>query len=271
MRPTIVVIGAGGMGLAIARRQGGGRRVLLADYSQQALDSASAILESEGFEVVTSVVDVSSWESMTDLAQVAASLGADQLAHTAGLSPVQASAQQILEVDLFGVINSLVALEPVLAPGGAGVVIASMAGTVCALDPQVESTMQHASVAELRAHPMLDPAILSSGAAYGIAKRGAQLRVRVASAPWARRGLRINSVSPGVISTPMGRQELAASGDAMESIVSGSALGRLGNATEIANATAFLLSADASFVTGTDLLVDGGAIAAGSIPPKRGE
>jgi NAD(P)-dependent dehydrogenase (short-subunit alcohol dehydrogenase family) len=186
--------------------------------------------------------------------------------HTAGLSPVQASIEAILRVDLLGVAHTLEEFAPLMAPGGAGVVISSMAGTMFQghLGAEVERALATAPTGELLGLPALQPeAIGDPGTAYGVAKRANQLRVQGASRAWGERGARINSISPGIISTSMGQQELAGpSGDFMRLMVERSATQRLGNAADIANVTAFLLGSESSFVTGTDLLVDGGVVAA---------
>ena len=263
-REVLTVIGVGGMGQAIARRLGSGKTVLLADYNEAALASVAESLSSDGHDVECRGVDVASAESVHGLAEYAAALGdVKQVAHTAGLSPGQASAEAILAVDLLGVALVLAAFGEIVAPGGAGVVIASMAGHLMPpLTAERERALAHNPPGELL-HLDFISRITEPNFAYPIAKQANHLRVRAASAHWGRRGARINSISPGVISTPMGQQELASPvGDGMRAMVAASATGRLGTPDDIAAATAFLLGPDASFITGTDLLVDGGVIAA---------
>jgi NAD(P)-dependent dehydrogenase (short-subunit alcohol dehydrogenase family) len=265
-REVLTVIGVGGMGQAVARRLGAGKTVLLADYNEETLASVAEALSADGHHVDTHGVDVSSPESVRKLAEHAAALGAvTQLAHTAGLSPAQASAEAILAVDLLGTALVLEEFGEVIAPGGAGVAIASMAGHMFpALTAEQEHALAHTPSGELLGLEFVSPQkITDSGIAYGIAKQANHTRVRAASAHWGRRGARINSISPGIISTPMGQQELASPvGDGMRAMVAASATGRLGTPEDIAAATAFLLGPEASFITGTDLLVDGGVIAA---------
>ena len=265
-REVLTVIGVGGMGQAIARRLGAGKTVLLADYNEGTLASVAESLAADGHHVESHSVDVSSPESVHGLAEYAASLGSvAQVAHTAGLSPSQASAEAILAVDLLGVALVLDEFGAVVAPGGAGVVIASMAGHMFPpLTAEQEHALAHSPASELLGLEYVSPQKVNEpGIAYGIAKQANHIRVRAASAHWGRRGARINSISPGIISTPMGQQELASPvGDGMRSMVAMSATGRLGTPEDIALATAFLLGPDASFITGTDLLVDGGVIAA---------
>ena len=185
------------------------------------------------------------------------------LVHTAGLSPVQASVGAILRVDLLGAALMLDAFGAVIAPGGAGVFIASSAGSMMPQDVDFERRLATTPTATLLDLPELaESAIGDPGFAYGIAKRANQVRVRAASVPWGRRRARVNSISPGVISTPMGLAELdGPSGEFMQSMVTGSGTGRLGTPDDIAAAAEFLCGPQASFITGTDLLVDGGAVA----------
>ncbi|MFE0250941.1 SDR family oxidoreductase [Streptomyces sp. NPDC059010] len=261
---VLVVIGVGGMGQSIARRQGAGKRVLLADFDEQVLGATAESLRGEGYDVVTSPVDVASRASVAALAGRAAQLGrVTEVVHTAGLSPVQAAAAAILAVDLLGVALVLEEFGRVVAPGGAGVVISSMAGYLAApLDAEQERALAHTPADELLDLPFLGQ-VTSGAVGYGLAKRANHLRVQAASGAWGRRGARINSISPGVVSTPMGRQELAGdSGELMRSMIDASATGRLGTPADIAAATAFLLGPDSAFVSGTDLLVDGGVVAA---------
>ncbi|MFE1690957.1 SDR family oxidoreductase [Streptomyces albidoflavus] len=264
-RNVVVVIGVGGMGEAIARRQGPGNRLLLADFDEATLAVVAERLRGQGHEVVTQAVDVSSASSVTALAEAAAGLGpVTQVVHTAGLSPVQASPAAVLRVDLLGTALVVEEFGHVVAPGGAGVVIASMAGHMLRtpLTAEQESALAHTPAGELLRLPFADPEALGQGA-YGLAKYGNRLRVQAASAAWGARGARINSVSPGVIATPMGQQELdGASGRTMRAMVAASGAGRLGTPEDIAEAAAFLLGPGASFITGNDLLVDGGVVAA---------
>ncbi|MER6172134.1 SDR family oxidoreductase [Streptosporangium sp. NPDC001681] len=267
MPDVLVVIGIGGMSEAIARRLGSGKQVVLADFNEETLDRVAATLRADGFAVDALQVDVSSKPSVRALAEAAAALGdVRQVAHTAGLSPVQAPADAILHVDLAGVAFSLDAFGDVVADGGAGVVIASMAGTMAAghLPTEMEAALAHTPSDDLLALPFLQAgAVPDAGAAYGIAKRANQLRVQAASLAWGTRGARVNSISPGVISTPMGQAELdGTSGAAMRAMVDGSGTKRLGTPSDIAEAASFLLGSSSSFITGTDLLVDGGVVAA---------
>jgi len=264
-RDVLVVIGTGGMGTAIARRCGSGQRVVVADVGDDALDLAAGALQTEGHDVTARHVDVTDRASVEELAATAASLGPVRaVAHTAGVSPVQAPADLVLAVDLVGAAHVLDVFADVVAPGGAGVVISSMAGhLVPPLAADVEAAIVAAPAGELASLAAAREAAVDPGIAYAFAKAALAVRVRAAATAWGRAGARVNSISPGVIATPMGHMELAgASGDFMRQMVDSSATGRLGTPDDIASAAEFLLSSRASFVTGTDLLVDGGAVAA---------
>ncbi|ROO87391.1 NAD(P)-dependent dehydrogenase (short-subunit alcohol dehydrogenase family) [Actinocorallia herbida] len=264
---VIVTVGVGGMGEAITRRVGSGARVLLADYDQELLARVHADLEGDGYDVTTAVVDVSSHASVADLAQVAAGLGpVTQLIHTAGVSAAKSSAAAILAVDLAGVAYSVEEFGKVIAPGGSGIVIASMAGTLGEpqLTPEREKALRVIPADDLLSLPFLNSDLVEFPThAYVVSKRANQLRMAAAALDWGRRGARINSISPGIISTPQGRDELAGeAGASMRAMIDGSPAGRMGTPGDIAAAAAFLLGPDAAFITGTDLLVDGGAVAA---------
>jgi NAD(P)-dependent dehydrogenase (short-subunit alcohol dehydrogenase family) len=261
---VIVITGAGGMGSAIARRIGAGATVVIADVNEQALAVETAALAAVGLDVVGRVVDVASADSVDALTDDATARGpVTAVVHTAGVSPVQASVDAIMRVDLVGTARMLDAFGAVISAGGAGVFITSMAGTMTALDPAFERNLATTATDQLLDLPELAPGVVAdSGTAYGIAKRANQLRVRTASVAWGRRSARVNSISPGVIATPMGAAELdGPHGDIMRAMIRGSGTGRIGTPDDIAAAVAFLLGHDASFITGTDLLVDGGVVA----------
>ncbi|WP_163756236.1 SDR family oxidoreductase [Mycobacterium botniense] len=261
---VLVVIGSGGIGLAIARRVGAGRVIVLADISTARLHTAAEALRTDGHQVLTCETDVTSRSSVAAAAELAERAGrVAAVVHTAGLSPQQASADKVLAVDLLGVALVLDEFGAVIAPGGAGVVIASMAAHMYpALDAGVERQLATTPTDELLS---LDAcaSITDSRMAYPFAKRANQIRVAAAAKAWAERGARVNCISPGIISTTMGQQELAGeSGAFMQAMVDNAGLRRIGTPEDIAAATEFLLGPSASFITGTDLLVDGGVIAA---------
>jgi NAD(P)-dependent dehydrogenase (short-subunit alcohol dehydrogenase family) len=263
---VLVVIGMGGMGRAVARRLGAGRTVVLADINEGILDATAAELVGDGHQVVTRKVDVSSHNSVTELARLAAASGrVTHVVHTAGLSPEQGSVAKILAVDLLGVALTLEEFGRVIEPGGSGVVVASMAAHMYpAFEPDVERQLATTPADELLSLDACSPdRLTSSQLAYPFAKRANLIRVAAAAKSWGDRGARVNSISPGVISTAMGRRELAGgSGQAMQAMIAASGTGRIGTPDDIAAAAEFLLGPSASFLTGIDLLVDGGVMAA---------
>jgi NAD(P)-dependent dehydrogenase (short-subunit alcohol dehydrogenase family) len=263
---VVVVIGAGGIGRAIARRQGAGRTVLLADYSQPVLDAARGNLENSGHTVSARHVDVSSRESVRALAQAAAGLGpVVNVVNTAGLSPVQAPPAAILAVDLVGTALVFEEFGAVIAPGGAGLVISSMAGHMPPpLDLETARLLGQTPADELLALPVLsEQAVPNSGTAYALSKQANHARAQAAAVTWGERGARVNSLSPGIVLTPLARDEMSGPGaENYQKMIATSAAGRVGTTDEIAAAAAFLLGPDAGFITGADLLIDGGVIAA---------
>jgi NAD(P)-dependent dehydrogenase (short-subunit alcohol dehydrogenase family) len=265
-KDVVVIIGAGGIGVAIARRQGIGKTLLLADFNEKTLQSAAEDLRGASYAVETHVVDVSSRESVRALAQGAAALGnVMQLVNTAGLSPNMAPVDRLLAVDLYGTAVVFEEFEKVIAPGGAGLVISSMAGHMMpALPPAQDHALAYTPADELLALPFLQAdAVPNTLTAYMLAKRGNNLRVQAAAVGWGERGARVNAISPGIIVTPLARHELESEiGHIYRAMVEASAVKRMAPPDEIAIAASFLLGPDAGFITGSDLLIDGGVIAA---------
>lgn len=266
MSEVLVVIGVGGMGETIARRLAPGRTTVLADFNEELLSSLAEKLHTDGFDVVTQKVDVSSRESVRELARVAAEQGeVKTVVDTAGVSPAQAPLQAVLKVDLLGVALVLEEFAEIVAPGAAGVVISSSSSYLSPpFTPEQETAIRQTPPEDLLSLDFLSPEALgNAGIAYGVSKRANRLQVQEASATWGARGARVNSVSPGVISTAMGRKELdSPSGSFMRSMVENSGTGRLGTPSDIADAVTFLVGPQATYITGVDLLVDGGNIAA---------
>ncbi len=263
MADVVVVTGIGGMGVACARRLGAGRPLVVADFDADKLDREAATLAQDGFDVTPQRVDVSDRASVDALAATVADRGAFRtLVHTAGLSPTQASADRVLEVDMLGTDYILDALLPQVTDGSVAVCIASMAGHMANLPADREAALAAASTDDLLATvgPVDD---LGFGGTYSLAKRVNQLRVERFAGLWGTRGGRVVSISPGLISTPMGRQELEqGSTEQMQGMRAISAVPRFGTAEDIAAAADWLASPAASFVTGCDLRVDGGVTAA---------
>lgn len=263
---VVVVIGAGGIGLAIAKRQGAGKTILLADVNETVLANGEAELRNASYNVETKLVDVTSRASVHALAAKAASLGrVSQVINTAGVSPNMAPVSRILEVDLYGSALVFDAFGEVIAPGGAGLVVSSMAGHMLpALTPEQDHALAFTPTEELLDLPFLkEDAIPNTLVAYMMAKRANALRVQACAVSWGERGARVNAISPGVIMTPLARHELESEiGDIYRAMVDASAAKRMAPPDEIAAAAAFLLGPDGGFITGSDLLIDGGVVAA---------
>ena len=261
---VVVVIGAGGIGQAIARRQGAGRTVLLADNNEPVLAAAKEALEDGGHAVSARHTEVSSRESVRDLARAAAGLGAVvNVVNTAAV--IQAPPAVILAVNLVGTALVFEEFEDVIAPGGAGLVISSMAGYMPPpLDQETARLLGQTPADELLSLPVLsEQAVPNSVAAFAISKQANHAQVQAAALRWGVRGARVNSLSPGIILTPLSRAEMAGPGaEHYQKTIAASAVGRIGTVDEIATAAAFLLGPDAGFITGADLLIDGGVIAA---------
>jgi NAD(P)-dependent dehydrogenase (short-subunit alcohol dehydrogenase family) len=265
-REVVALLGAGSMGMAIAERVAQNRTVLLGDISEKALEAARQKLEYSGYSVETMRVDASDKESIYAFAARAKELGpVKYYIHTAGASPNQTNPQHILTLDLIGSAYALDAFGEVMARDGAGILISSQTGYMLPepLTNEQEWALTMTPADQLAQLPMLQPdVIVNSGIAYIMSKRANQLRVRKAAIDWGKRGARINTISPGVVVTPLAYDEFRAAGEGYQKMIEASAMHRVGNPAEIANAAQFLLSDQASFITGTDLLVDGGTIAA---------
>ncbi len=275
MKNVIVVIGAGSIAQAIARRVGAGHHLLLADLRQDNVDAAARILSDAGFDVSTSLVDVSSRKSVQALVEKATSLGAiTGLIHGAGVSPTQATPEVILHVDLYGTALVLEAFGNVIAEGGAGVVIASQSGhRLHALTPEQNKALALTPTDELLALPMLQPDQITDPLhAYQMSKRGNSLRVMAEAVRWGKRGARVNTISPGIIFTPLARDELKGPrGDGYRRMIELSPAGRGGTPDEVGVVGALLMSRDGAFITGSDFLMDGGVTSAywyGELAPQ---
>lgn len=263
---SMVIIGVGGLGMAIAKRIGAARRLVLADFSQTALDNAAAKLQDDGHSVETHTVDIADPASVQSLAIYASQLGrVEAVIHTAGLSPSMAPPERIFEVDLLGTAVVIEMFQSVIAAGGSLICIASIAGHMLAseLPAEVEAHLARASLERLLDHEFMNSSMEDSGYAYGLSKRANQIRVQAAARAYGKRGCRINSISPGVIRTTMLKNELDGNrSQTMQTLVEDSPARRFGTPSDIANVAAFLLSHEASFITGTDIVVDGGSTAA---------
>jgi NAD(P)-dependent dehydrogenase (short-subunit alcohol dehydrogenase family) len=272
---VIVLIGAGSIGQAIARRVGAGKHILLADLRQENSDAAAKVLSEAGFEISTAIVDISSRESVHALIETATAIGGiSGLIHAAGVSPTQASPSTILKVDLYGTALVLEEFGSVMESGGSGVVIASQSGhRLPALTPEQDKALATTPVEQLLSLFFLQPdQVKDSLHAYQLSKRGNSLRVMAEAVRWGKRGARINTISPGIIITPLAKDELAGPrGDGYRRMIELSAVGRAGTPDEVGTIGALLMGSDGAFITGSDFLMDGGVTAAywyGDLAPK---
>lgn len=265
MKDVIVLIGSGSIGQAIARRVSSGKHLILADLRDENASAAAKALSDAGFEVSTAHVDVSSRESVHALVEKAQSLGSiTGLIHAAGVSPTQASPATILKVDLYGTALVLEEFGSVIARSGAGVVIASQSGhRLPGLTPDQNKALATTPVEELLALPMLQPDRVTDPLhAYQISKRGNSLRVMAEAVRWGKRGARINTISPGIIITPLANDELTGPrGPGYRRMIELCPVGRAGTPDEVGNVGALLMGSDGAFITGSDFLMDGGVTA----------
>lgn len=265
MKTVTVVIGAGAIGQAIARRVSAGKHVLLADLKQQNADAAADVLLDAGFDVSTAVVDVSSRESVAALVATAQALGPiTGVIHAAGVSPSQAPPATILRVDLYGTALVLELFGNAIAPGGSAVVIASQSGhRLPALTPEQDKALASTPTEALLTLPMLQPdAVVDPLNAYQLSKRANALRVMAEAVRWGQRGARVNAISPGIIFTPLARDELAGPrGEGYRRMIDGCAAKRGGTPDEVGALAALLMGPEGTFITGSDFLMDGGVTA----------
>lgn len=275
MSNVIVVIGAGSIGQAIARRVSTGKHVLLADLRQENADAAAEVLSNAGFEVSTATVNVSSRESVEALVKAATAIGdVTGVIHAAGVSPSQATPATILAVDLYGTALVLEAFGTVIAPGGSGVVIASQSGhRLGALTAEQDAALATTPTEDLLALPMLQPDQVTDPLhAYQLSKRGNALRVMAEAVRWGKRGARVNTISPGIIITPLAKDELTGPrGEGYRRMIELCPVGRAGTPDEVGNVGALLMGQDGAFITGSDFLMDGGVTASyrfGELAPK---
>ncbi len=261
----ILITGAnGGMGrecTELALEQG--YQLVLADLPSAGFDEFSRRLAERGAEVSSYSLDVTDANSIADLAAaLQQSGGVEAIVHTVGISPNMADWKRIVEIDLVGTAKFLEAVRPGLVAGGVALCISSSSGYMCPANAKLEQVLANPLAADmyqqlttLENNPLENP-----GLAYSYAKRALQRFVAARSGAWGGEGKRLLSLSPGLISTEMGQLEYEASKNfaAMKKQI---ALGRLGKPEEIASTALFLVSEQASYITGCDILVDGGLIA----------
>jgi NAD(P)-dependent dehydrogenase (short-subunit alcohol dehydrogenase family) len=275
MSEVVVVIGAGSIGQAVARRVSAGKHVVLADLHDENADAAGKVMFDAGFDVSTATVNVSSRESVHALVETATGFGdVTGLIHAAGVSPSQASPATILAVDLYGTALVLEEFGNVIARGAAGVVIASQSGhRLGTLTADQNSALANTPADELLKLPMLQSDQVTDPLhAYQLAKRGNSLRVMAEAVRWGKRGARINTISPGIIFTPLARDELTGPrGEGYRRMIELCPAGRGGTPDEVGTVGALLMGTDGTFITGSDFLIDGGVTASyfyGELAPQ---
>lgn len=264
-KPVIALLGGGAMAGAIARRIGAGKTIFIGSNDAGRLEAQADELRRAGFSVETQVVDALDRASVEAFAARAAELGPVRyFVDSAGASPNQSSPEHIVALDLVATAVAIDVFAEVIAPGGAGLVISSQTGYMMRFSEEVERQLTLTPTEELADLEFVKvDAVANPGIAYIASKRANHLRVRTAAATtWGDRRARINSISPGVIVTPLAYDEFAAAGEGYQKMIAASAARRVGTPEEIAAAAAYLLGDEAGFVTGVDLLIDGGVIAA---------
>ena len=274
-RNVLVLTGAGQIGMAIARRVGFGMKIVVGDKNPANAASVARILNQAGFDAFPMEMDLASRESIRNLLGQAQEFGTiTRLVNAAGVSPSQAPVEVVLKVDLYGTAVLLEEAGQVIAEGGTGVTISSQSGhRLPALTPEQDEQLALTPTEELLKLPLLQPAnIRDTLHAYQLAKRCNVKRVMAEAVAWGRRGARINSISPGIIVTPLALDEFnGPRGDFYKTMFARCPAGRPGTADEVANVAELLLGPQGAFITGSDFLMDGGATAAyfyGPLKPK---
>jgi len=263
MTDVTVVIGAGGIGQAIARRISSGRHILVANHSQESADEAAKLLEGAGFSTTPMQVDVSDRALVKAVVATAQEIGPIKaLVQAAGVSPSQAPIEAILKVDLYGTAMLLEEFGKVIAPGGSGVVISSQSGyRMPALTAEQDELLATAPADELLDLDFVK-GVTDTLHAYQMSKRCNSLRVRGEAVNWATRTARINAISPGIIVTPLAYDELHGErADFYQSMLKKMPARRAGTPDEVAALAAHIMGPEGGFITGSDFLIDGGATA----------
>ena len=263
MKKVVVLIGSGSIGQAIARRVGAGNHVVLGDLKIENANAAAKILEDAGFETSTIAVDISSRESILNVIEHAQKFGAIQnLINAAGVSPSQAPVSAILKVDLYGTAVLLEEFGKIISDGGSGVVISSQSGhRLGALTEEQNTQLATTPTEELLNLPFLKE-ISDTLKAYQYSKRCNVLRVMYEATRWGKRGATINSISPGIIITPLAADELKGPrAEGYRKMLKASPAGRAGTPDEVGDLAEFLMSSRGRFISGADFLIDGGTTA----------
>ena len=273
-KDVLILTGAGQIGMAIARRVGYGMKIVIGDKSQKNAETIAGIMNQAGFDCVAVEMDLSSRDSILNIIAEAKKHGdIKMLVNAAGVSPSQAPIEAILKVDLYGTAVLLEEVGKVIAPGGTGVTISSQSGhRMPALTQEQDRLLAMTPTDELLALPMLQPENIENTLhAYQMAKRCNVKRVMAEAVKWGERGARINSISPGIIVTPLALDEFnGPRGDFYKNMFAKCPAGRPGTADEVANVAELLMRPQGAFITGADFLIDGGATASyfyGSLQP----
>lgn len=262
-KEVVVLVGSGQIGQAIARRVGAGRHIVLADLKQEHAGQAAKVLEDAGFETSTLAVDISSRQSIIELIEHAKQFEAIKyLIDAAGVSPSQAPVSQILKVDLYGTAVLLEEFGKVIAAGGSGIIISSQSGhRLGALTPEENEQLATTPTEELLDLPFLRE-ITDTLKAYQYSKRCNVLRVMYEATRWGHRGATVNSISPGIIITPLANDELhGPRGEGYRKMLSLCPAGRAGSPDEVGDLAEFIMSHKGRFISGSDFLIDGGTTA----------
>ena len=277
MRKDVVLwTGAGQIGMAIARRLGTGKKIIVGDMKLKNAENIAKTMNDAGFDVVPLQMDLSERESILKLIKEGQKYGEiAMLINAAGVSPSQAPIESILKVDLYGTAVLLEEVGKVIKEGGVGVTISSQSGhRMPQLTPKEDELLACTPTEELLSLNFLQPdKIKDTLHAYQMAKRCNEKRVMYESVKWGEKGARINSISPGIIVTPLAIDEFnGPRGDFYKNMFAKCPAGRPGTADEIANVAELLMSEKGAFITGADFLCDGGATASyfyGSLKPEK--
>lgn len=275
-KDIIIWMGAGQIGLAIVRRIASGKKIVIGDRSLVNARAAADALNGSGFDAVALEADLSSRESILSLISEACKYGDIRyLVNSAGVSPSQASIETILKVDLYGTAVLLEEVGKLIVSGGSGVTVPSQSGyRMPALTPEADRLLATTPAEELLALEMLRPEnIRDTLHAYQMAKRCNVKRVMAEAVKWGERGARLNSLSPGIIVTPLAIDEFnGPRGGFYKNMFAKCPAGRPGTADEVAHVAELLLEDKGAFITGSDFLIDGGATASyfyGPLQPKE--
>lgn len=275
MKNVMILTGAGQIGMAIARRMGYGMKIVIGDKRPENAQAIAKIMNDAGFDVIPVEMDLSNRVSIQNMIAKAQKYGdITMLVNAAGVSPSQAPVEAILKVDLYGTAVLLEEVGKVIAPGGVGVTISSQSGhRMKQLTPEEDEQLACTSTEELLNLPLLQPEnIRDTLHAYQLAKRCNEKRVMAESVKWGEKGARINSISPGIIVTPLAIDEFnGPRGDFYKNMFAKCPAGRPGTADEVANVAELLMSDKGAFITGADFLIDGGATASYFYGPLKPE